>query len=102
MAEYVDNCIIEAVHAVTGVEFNTEDAARERLRIPTRMKGGGIKRTRETRYPTFMGALLDVLPRSVRLGIGFISANRYITVFQKPHPIYIGIPECQTDKSDTI
>ncbi len=39
---------------------------------------------------------------AVRMGIGFISANRYIAVFQKPHPMYIGIPECQTDKSDMI
>ena len=28
----------------------------------------------------------------VRLGIGFISVNRYISVFKKPHPIYSGIP----------
>jgi hypothetical protein len=39
---------------------------------------------------------------ALRLGIGFISANRYISVFLKPHPICIGIPECQTNKSDTI
>ena len=38
----------------------------------------------------------------VRLDIGFVSANRYISVFLKPNPIYIGIPESQTDKSDTI
>jgi hypothetical protein len=39
--------------------------AKERLRLPARMKGGGIKREADTRYPTFMGALLDILPRCV-------------------------------------
>ena len=29
------------------------------------MKGGGIKRAAETWYPTFLGALLDILPRCV-------------------------------------
>jgi len=65
MVEYVDNCIMEAVHAATGVDFDSEDAGRERLRIPARMKGGGIKRATETRYPTFLGALLEVLPRCI-------------------------------------
>jgi len=65
MAYYVDCCIMEAVHAATGVDFDNEDAARERLRIPARMKGGGIGRAMETRYPAFLGALLDVLPRFI-------------------------------------
>ncbi len=39
--------------------------ARERLRLPTRMKGGGIKEAKEKRYPTFLGALMDVLPRII-------------------------------------
>ena len=29
------------------------------------MKGGGIKRSTDSRYPTFLGALLDILPRCV-------------------------------------
>jgi hypothetical protein len=29
------------------------------------MKGGGIKRAADVKYPTFLGALLDVLPRCV-------------------------------------
>jgi len=33
----------------------------ERLRLPARMKGGGIKRAR----PAFLGALLDILPRCI-------------------------------------
>ena len=51
MAEHVDCCIMEAVH--------------ERLRIPTRMKGGGVRRVEDTRYLAFLGAWLDVLPRCI-------------------------------------
>ena len=65
MAAHVDCCIMEAVQAATGVDFDTEEVARERLRLPTRMKGRGIKRTTDTRYPSFLGALLDVLPRCI-------------------------------------
>ncbi len=63
MAEHVDRCILEAVQASTGVDFDTEDAAREKLRIRARMKGEGMRRAEDTRYPAFLGALLDVLPR---------------------------------------
>ncbi len=31
------------------------------------MKGGGIKRATDTKYPTFLGALLDILPRCVNM-----------------------------------
>jgi len=65
MEEYGDICIMEAIQAATGVDFDNEETARERLRIPARMKGGGIRRATETRYPTFLGALLDVLPRCI-------------------------------------
>ena len=43
MADHVDCCIMEAVHVATEVDFDGDDAARERLRIPARMKGGGIR-----------------------------------------------------------
>ena len=56
---------MEAVHATTGVDFDIEEAAQERLKIPARMKGWGIKKVEDTRYPAFLGALLDVLPRCV-------------------------------------
>ena len=65
MAAHVDCCIMEAIQAATGVDFDTEDAARDSLRLPARMKGGGIKRATDTRYPAFLGALLDILPRCV-------------------------------------
>jgi len=65
MAEYVDSCIMEVVQAATGVAFDNEDTARERLSLTARIMGGGIRRATETRYPTFLGALLDVLPRCI-------------------------------------
>ena len=64
MAETVDLCIMEAVHAATGVSFETEKMAKERLRLPARMKGGGVKRATNKRYTAFLGALLDVLQRT--------------------------------------
>ncbi len=65
MTEHVDRCIMEAVEAATGVEFNMDKTAEARLRLPARMKGGGIKSTADTRRPAFLGALLDILPRCV-------------------------------------
>ena len=56
---------MEAVQAATRVDFDMEEMARERLRIPARMIGGGIRRATDTRYPAFLGGLLDVLPRCI-------------------------------------
>jgi hypothetical protein len=61
----VDCCIMEAVQVVTGVNFDTKDMPKERLRLPERMKGGGLRRAMDRRYPAFLGALLDVLPRII-------------------------------------
>ena len=47
------------------MNFETEVMAKERLRLPARMKGGGIRRATDTRCPAFTGALLDILPRCV-------------------------------------
>ena len=65
MAERVDNCIMEAVEAATRVDFDMDKAAQEGLRLPARRKGGGIKRAADTRRSTFLGALLDILPRCI-------------------------------------
>ncbi len=62
MVKTVDLCIMEAVHAATGLNFEIENMAKERLRLPARMKGGGVKRATHKRYPAFLGAMLDVLP----------------------------------------
>jgi len=40
MVETVDLCIMETVQAATGVNFEAEKMAKERLRLPARMKGG--------------------------------------------------------------
>ena len=55
MAGHVVCCIMEAVHAATGVVFDLESAAKERLRFPARMKEGGIKKAADTRRPVFRG-----------------------------------------------
>ena len=39
MVGHVDYCIMKADHAAIGVDFNTEVMAKERLRLPARMKG---------------------------------------------------------------
>jgi hypothetical protein len=65
MAKTVRLCIMEAVQAATGVNFETKKMAKERLRLPARMKGGGVKRATDKRYPAFLGAMLDVLPRMI-------------------------------------
>ncbi len=65
MAKTVDHCIMEAVQVATGVKFETEDLARARLRLPARMKGGGIKRAEDNRFPAFLGAMMDALPRLI-------------------------------------
>ena len=55
MAAHVDFCIIEAVQAATGVDFDLEETEKERLRLLTRMKGGGFKGAADTKYPAFLG-----------------------------------------------
>ena len=65
MTGHVDYNIMKALQAATGVKIDTEVMANQRLRLPARMKGGGIKRISDTRYPSFLGALLDILPRCV-------------------------------------
>jgi len=56
---------MEAVHASTGVDFDLESATRERLRLPARMKGGGIKKAADIRKSAFLGTMVDVLPRCI-------------------------------------
>ncbi len=40
MATHVEFCIMEEVQVATGVNFDAEVMAKERLRLPARMKGG--------------------------------------------------------------
>jgi hypothetical protein len=53
----------------TGIRFYAEHIAKDRMRLPARLKGGGIKRMADLRRPAFLGALLDVLPKCIgRIG----------------------------------
>ena len=65
MSELVDVAILEAIHATTGFEFDAEIVAKDRLRLPARLKGGGIGSIVDLRRPTFLGAMLDILPRYI-------------------------------------
>ncbi len=81
MAATVDCCVMEAVQVATGVNFETEDMAKERLRLPARMKGEDIKTSTDKRYPIFLGALMDVLPRLIdrKEDNGYITPGVYST-----------------------
>ena len=65
MTLLVDACISEAVEAATGIDFDQEEMTEEKLRLPARMKGGGIKKHTDMRRPAFLGALLDITPRCI-------------------------------------
>ena len=65
MASLVDTAILDAVHAATGIRFDAEKVAKDRLRLPLRMKGGGVRSMVDLRNPVFMGAILDVLQRCI-------------------------------------
>ena len=53
MAGRVNCCIMEAAQATPGVEFDTEVMVKEQLRLPARMKGGGIELAADVKYPSF-------------------------------------------------
>jgi hypothetical protein len=65
MVSLVDACILEAVEAALSIDFNEENMAEERLRLPARMKRGGIKKHKNMKRPAFLGAVLDIMPRCV-------------------------------------
>ena len=64
MAELVDAAILEVVHAATGIRFDAEQVAKDRLRLHARLKGGEIvlRSMEDIRRPAFLGAFLDVMP----------------------------------------
>jgi len=61
----VDATIMEVVHAAIRIRFDAEQVARNRLRLPARLKDGGIRSMGGMRRPAFLGAILDVLPRCI-------------------------------------
>jgi hypothetical protein len=79
MARMVDGAIMEGAQAATIIYFEQTDAAKDKSRVPARIKGGGIKRLEDVRYPTFLGALLEILPRCIdrKKGDGEIERGCY-------------------------
>ena len=65
MAELLDLAIVEAVHSATGIEFDAETVAKDKLRLSARLKGGGIRNMVELSNLAFLGAMLDILPRCI-------------------------------------
>jgi len=65
MDEIVDAAIIEAVYAVMGIDFNADDVAKYRLRLPSRLKGRGLRNMTNLKRPAFLEAILDTLPRCI-------------------------------------
>ena len=76
MASLIDACILQAVEAATDMEFKEEDMEEERLRLPTRMKGGGIKKQTDLMRPTFLGALPNILPRCIDITETGVEENK--------------------------
>jgi len=65
MAGRVDAAILEVCHAATAIRLNDEPVAKNRLRLPARLKGGGIRSMTDLRQPAFLGALLGNLPMCI-------------------------------------
>ncbi len=49
MAELVNATILEVFHAATGIRFDAEQLAKDKLRLPARRKGGGIRSMEDMR-----------------------------------------------------
>ncbi len=66
MALLVDGSIImKAVQAATCIDFEQDEAAKDKLRLPARMKGCGVKRLQDVRYPASCGTIMDIMPRCI-------------------------------------
>ncbi len=65
MAEIVDATILEVCHAAVGIGLDAEPVAKDKLRLPARHKGGGVKSMMDLRRPAFLGAIRDILPRRI-------------------------------------
>ena len=62
MVELVDAEILEVVLAATGIRFVAQEMAKDTLRLPARLKGGGDRSMVGMRRTAFLGSILDVLP----------------------------------------
>ena len=61
----MDATILKAIHAATGIRFDEEKVPKDKLRLPGRLKCGGVMSMVDLRNPAFLGAILDVLPRCI-------------------------------------
>ena len=65
MVEIVDGAILEAAEMATRIDFGAEELAKQRLNIPARRKGGGLRNPADLRATAYVGAILDILPRCI-------------------------------------
>ena len=49
MTELVDAAIMKVIHATTWIRFDEEQVAKDILRLPARLKGGGIRSMEDIR-----------------------------------------------------
>ena len=61
-ARHFDAAILECAETATNNRFDPDTLPHDRLFLPTRLKGAGLRRADKLRRPAFVGALLDVLP----------------------------------------
>ena len=59
----VDEALIQAATAATGVDFAGSEISRKRLRLPARLRGAGLRSLVETTNAAFIGSVNQALPR---------------------------------------
>jgi len=57
--------LLEATQQGARANFSSEDLARQRLHILSRLKRGGITRISELREPAVLWSILDILPKCI-------------------------------------
>jgi hypothetical protein len=65
MAEIVDAAIMKVCHATICNRFGANPLAKDRLRLPARRKGGGVRSMVDLRRPAFLGAILNIQPKCI-------------------------------------
>ena len=61
----VDAALLVAAKSATGVDFESDEVARRRLRLPARRRGGGVRSHIETTAAAFCGAVNQAVPRFI-------------------------------------
>ena len=86
----VEAAIIDAVHAATGGNFIVDGVAKDRLRLPARLKGGELLNMTYLRRPAFLGAILDTLWRCIDKNNKEPNGELMKRVYTKPLKVTIG------------